>query len=85
MMAVREALGLSIDDAAALIEQPSGVVQDMDTQPIETLARLYDIINAKGGEVILQLKNPDDSTFREWKVTPGGYVVEFDRKAPDAA
>lgn len=81
LLAVREALGLSVEDAAQILEQPAGVVVDLDSQPIEALAVLAQAIDKEGGEVILQIKNPDDTTFKEWKVTASGNFVEHRRDA----
>lgn len=79
LLTIREALGLSVDDAASILEQPAGVITDMDSYPIETLGRLASFVAPDGGQIILQIKNPDDSTFKEWKVNEEGFLEEFVR------
>lgn len=81
LFAVREALGISIEDAATLLEQPNATVEHLDTLPIDQLAVLAEMIGdmTDKGEVILQIKNPDNSTFKEWKVTRDGFLEEFER------
>lgn len=79
LLVVREALGLSVDDAAAILEQPAGVVVDMDTQPIETLGRLASFVAPDGAEIIVKILDSDGSTFKEWKVNEAGFFEEFER------
>ena len=81
LFAVREALGITVEDAAAILDRPNSTVEHLDTLPIDQLALLAEMIGdlTDRGEVILQIKNPDDSTFKEWKVTRDGYLEEFVR------
>lgn len=76
LLAVREALGLSVEDAAKVLEQPNETIEHLDTLPVDSLAILAELFAKDGGTVILAIKNPDDTTFKEWKVTEDGFLTE---------
>ena len=81
LYAVRQALGLSIQDAAIILNDSEAAVLKIDDGPSDELSLLAEMIGdmTDKGEVVLQIKNPDDSTFKEWKVTRDGYLEEFER------
>ena len=78
LYAVRTALGLSMQDAAIILNDSEAEVLRIDDGPSDELALLAEMIGdmTDKGEVVLAIKNPDGSTFKEWKVTRDGYLTE---------
>jgi hypothetical protein len=81
LYAVRTALGLSIQDAAIILNDSEAEVLRLDDGPSDELALLAEMIGdlTDKGEVILKLTEKDGSTFKEWKVTRDGFLEEVDR------
>lgn len=79
LYAVRTTLGLTIQDAAIILNDSESEILRIDDGPSDELALLAEMIGdmSVAGDVILAIKNPDDSTFKEWKVTRDGYLEEL--------
>lgn len=80
LFAVRTALGLSMMDAAIILNDPDHEVLDMDTLPSNQLSLLAEMAALKEGQVYLTIRNPDDSEFARWLVTTDGYLIPVDDK-----
>lgn len=76
--AVREALGLSSNDAR-IISHNTGVDTDaIDHEPIEVLGVLADIANNYHGKARLTILNPDNTVFKQWNITDDGFLQEIE-------
>lgn len=81
LYAVRTALGLSLQDAAIVLNDSEAEVLRLDDGPSDELALLAEMIGdmTDQAEVILKITEKDGTTFKEWKVTRDGYLVEYER------
>lgn len=76
LYAVRTALGMSMQDAAIILNDADHDALQMDDLPSEQLSLLSEMVGDWGGEVVLCIKNPDGATFKEWIVSRDGYLLE---------
>lgn len=77
-LAVRKALGLSKEDAQKILGDEINV-NDVDEGFYSDLAAYATVAEQEGAELILDIKNPDGSIFKRWRVTTEGRLVEVAR------
>lgn len=79
LYAVRTALGLSMQDAAIILNDADHPALKMDDEPSEALGLFSEMVGDWDFHVqpILRINNPDGSLFKEWKITRDGYLEEI--------
>lgn len=79
LYAVRQALGLSMQDAAIILNDSDHPALKMDDEPSEALALFSEMVGDWDYKVepVLRINNPDGTLFKEWKITRDGYLMEI--------
>ena len=79
LYAVRTALGLSMQDAAIILNDADHPALKMDDEPSEALGLFSEMVGDWDYKVepILRINNPDGTLFKEWKITRDGFLMEI--------